>query len=450
MDIIRYLNIFAIISPFIYAVFLFVNKISLINVNKKILNNGLILINLLSLIVFGFSLFCVFCNNYEANLILPFIKYDNFLLNIEFIINKTNIAFLFYCSILAFIFSIYFKFYFKKFKKYIFEKQGFLNLFAFSIFVLYLFILSANLFTLCVFWILLTMCVYLLSVFDLFKNNTNTNIARFSKIALIGDFSFLFALVLFLKSTLAQSEACSCLKIVPIFLTIAYLVRFKIFPFMPYSTFLASSSNLLYLTAICFINTISALFLFKNTLNNFELSFQFNLIVYVLSLITVICSLIFVLFEKNIKIIFGYLIALINAFFVSLYLGFQNDILIFIYLFINLLISSILAYVFYKDKIEFSKRLIPKQKDFILEKIYIIIFEKLPLNISNLLDFADKKIIQNIMSFLILCIDFVITKIFLKFQKFKTCLKLKYILMLFAFVIIFAILTALFGGVNVK
>lgn len=471
MDMIRYLNIFAVFFPFIYGIFLLVFKISLININKKILNNGLIFINLFSLIVFSYGLYLAYNGSLELNLTLPFIKTENFLFNFEFAINKSNIVFLFYSSLIAFIFSIYLKLYFKKFKQYIFTKQTYLNIFAFSTSVLYFFILSCDILSALIFWIALSNLTYLSSAFDLNKNSANINCSRFSKIASTGNFAFLTGVLLLLKynflqngifrnltfndftqtiNTIHQISSVFDLRAIILLLSLAFLTRFYIFPFASYISFLSNSSNLVYLNVIHFVNFISGIFLFKNIIPLFIDSSRYNFCVLILCAITIITSLIFILFEKNIKIICGYLFASSNALFLSSYIYFQNNIVIYTCLLINLSIFIALAFVFYQNKNEFSKRLIKKRKGFLLEKIYIITYEKFPFLISKIIDFIDKKIIQNIAVLFVSLVDFIIVRIFLRTQKIKYHLIIKYILMIFALIAVVAISIALFGGNNVK
>ena len=52
MDIIRYSNILAILSPFFYGIILFVFKMFLININKKVLNLSLIFAAFISFFIF--------------------------------------------------------------------------------------------------------------------------------------------------------------------------------------------------------------------------------------------------------------------------------------------------------------------------------------------------------------------------------------------------------------
>lgn len=471
MDMIGYLNIFAVFFPFIYGVYLLVFKISLTNINKKILNNSLIFINLFSLIVFSYGLYLAYNGSLELNLTLPFIKTENFLFNFEFAINKSNIVFLFYSSLIAFIFSIYLKLYFKKFKQYIFTKQTYLNIFAFSISVLYFFISSRDILSALIFWISLSILTYLSSIFDLNKNSANINCSRFSKIALTGNFAFLTGVLLLLKysflqdgifknltfndsaqiiNTIHQISSVFDLRAIILLLSLAFLTRFYIFPFASYISFLSNSSNLVYLNVIHFVNFISGIFLFKNIIPLFIGSLCYNFCVLILCAITIITSLIFILFEKNIKIICGYLLASLNALFLSFYIYFQNNIVVYICLLINLTIFVVLAFVFYQNKSEFSQRLIKKRKGFLLEKIYILVYDKFPLLISKIFDFINKKIIQNTVALSISLFNFIITCLFLKTQKIKSSSIIKNILLIFALISVVAILIALFGGNNVK
>ena len=116
MDISIFNNLEAlgILAPLIFGLYLFVLRFRLSFVNKKILNWGSSLINLISLAIFLFIYFQI-KNNIITSCNLEFLSIEKFSLNFGFEIDKENILFLIFTSFLAFIISIYSKFYFELF-----------------------------------------------------------------------------------------------------------------------------------------------------------------------------------------------------------------------------------------------------------------------------------------------------------------------------------------------
>jgi len=341
MDMIKYLNIFAIFIPLVYAIFLLFYKICLLDIKKYLLKYVPILINLFSLIVFGIAYYISKNDTFEQSFVIPFLKTRDFSFDLSFLINQTNLFYFLIISFFAFIFSVYLNFYFKKFKQYIFTKQRFLSLFSLCIFNSYLLVASDNLFGLFVFLVFSSLIAYLFAYFDLIKTTINANIARFTKISLFGIFSMFCAILILFKFSALENGVYDSVnleflniekiadyihnlnltfdyKALIFALAIPVMINFCIFPFGSYSSFLSYSSNLVYLIII-FNNCILGLYLFERFFSIFKTAFDFDLIAYIVCAFGAILSLVFLLFEKSLKIIFGYLFCIINSIFVILF-----------------------------------------------------------------------------------------------------------------------------------
>ena len=234
-------------------------------------------------------------------------------------------------------------FYFDKKKQFLFTKQRFYIFLSLLASNTYLFFASSNLFQLLLFWILEGIVIFIFSYFDIFKNSANFNITRFQKIFLIGDFAFLLgALILFRYAVLQEGYISSSsldfdelnvlisytygisdsieLKLGVLGFSVAFLTRLFIFPFSCCAAFFANSSNIFFLSSVGVTYSLSGLFLFAKIFPLIELFDNFPNYLIGLFIISVLSSLIFLLFEKNIKIIFGYLISILNSIFIPTYL----------------------------------------------------------------------------------------------------------------------------------
>ena len=107
---------------------------------------------------------------------------------------------------------------------------------------------------------------------------------------------------------------------------------------------------------------------------------------------------------------------------------------------------SVLAFLFYKDKTSFSKRLINKKRGFLLESFYLLIFEKLPFGFSKILNFFDEGILDNIFIFVVKFFNLLINKIYIKLQKLNFIKVLILIFLIFSLIVLFSYLITYFGG----
>ncbi len=470
MDISIFNNLEAlgILAPLIFGLYLFVLRFRLSFVNKKILNWGSSLINLISLAIFLFIYFQI-KNNIITSCNLEFLSIEKFSLNFGFEIDKENILFLIFTSFLAFIISIYSKFYFDKKKQFIFTKQRFYIFLNILSSLSYAFLASINLFQGIFTLIIQSAIILIFSYFDIFKTPANFNITRFHTISHIGNISLLMGcLILFKYSILSQGYISSnSLKYDELNLLISYMygisssVEFKlmalsfligimtrlvVFPFSCYYSFFANSSNIFYLSTISLANNILGIFLFLKFIPLLELSNHYLLYFEFFLGFAVLISLIQILFERNIKIIFGYLTSIMNPIFIILFLNFNLKYILLSYFALNLAFILILMILFFKDKTNFKRRIINKQLGFILEKSYIVAFEVMPSKISKLFEIIDEKIIQNAFVPFIKLFDYLCT-IFVKKTSKKNIVKsIRSILIIFAIIALVAIFIALFGG----
>lgn len=466
MDIVSFIAILIIFLPLIFAVFLSYAKINLIYIKKPVLNNGLLFINLINLCFFAFNFFTRSLTKINIDFSYPIFQTQNIAFKLGCSINAENIKFLFYISIVYFLINIFSVLFFNTYKQYSFTKQRFYIFLSLIIFNTYAFLISPNIFQALLLWILQSGLIFLFAFFDIYKNSINYNITRFYKINLIGDFAFiLVALLLFKFNILSQEfipshsidfknfdELISYafgisnyvdFKILVICLSITYLNKFSIFPFNCYHSFFANSSNLLYVCLFGVANTIFSLFLLTKTISSFQLfnTFSFYFILYLI--ISAILALIFILFEKNLKIIFGHLAGAFNSIFMICYilLKCSNNVLN-IFLVLNLLFIFIVCLVFLSERINLKKRFL-HAKGFLLERIYIYLFETLPNKIGDVFEIIDKNIVQNIISFFIFIFDKICSFLSIKFINKNIFRRLCDVIVL---LIVFAILNLLLTG----
>lgn len=470
MDISIFSNLeaLAIIAPLIFGLYLFILRFRLSFINKKILNWGSTISNLISLATFLFIYFQI-KNSEILSCNFNFLSIEKFSLSFGFEINKDNILFLVFSSFLAFITSIYSKFYFDKKKQFIFTKQRFYIFLSLLSSLAYAFLASINLFQGVITLILQSALILIFSYFDIFKTPTNFNITRFHTISHIGNIAlFMASLILFKYAILSQGYISSSsikydelnllisymygisssieFKLMALCFLIGIMTRLIIFPFSCYYSFFANSSNIFYLSTISLANNITGIFLFLKFIPLLELSNQYLLYFGFFLGFAILISLIQILFERNIKIIFGYLTSIINSIFIILFLNFSLKYTILSYLGVNLGLILILMILFIKDKTNFKKRIINKQLGFALEKSYIIAFEVIPSKISKLFEIIDEKIIQNAFEPFIKLFDY-LCKVFVKKTSRKNNIKsIKSILIIFAIIALIAIFIALFGG----
>ncbi len=467
MDIGILISLVTIFAPLIFAAYLLISRIRLAFVNKNILNYGLIAINLTSLTCFTTQK-ALFLNKYNPiNLNFTFFSFDKIMLDYGITINPQNITYLLFICFIYTILSLYFKFYFDKKKQFLFTKQRFYIYLSVLIFNTYMFICSPNLFQNFIFFTLEGIIIFTFSYFDIFKSSANYNITRFQRINFIGDFSLLISiLILFRYAILSEGYINSPtlnfnelnilisytygisssveFELTAICFCLTFISRLFLFPLNCYNSFLANSSNIFYLTTIT-TNSIFGLFIFLKSTAFFDLIDNSKEYLIIYCILSAIISTILMLFEKNFKIIFGQIISIVNSIFITTFLIYEKQMLIYIYLTVNFIILFILMFLFMKDKSSLNSALIPKYKNFILERGHIFFFEKLPQKFFTIFNFIDQKIIQNLFIIPIKLINITTTLFVIKTKQKESKKYIKNILIIFALFAILAIFTALFG-----
>ncbi|MBR2068580.1 MAG: hypothetical protein IJ877_02340 [Candidatus Gastranaerophilales bacterium] len=421
-------------SPFIFSLFLILKRLNLSYVKKPILDYGLI--------------FCA-VGAFLVSAINQILKPD--ITNIFLII--ANTIFIFLC-----VFSFLF---FKHKKQFMFTRLRFNVFLSLLMSVTYLFILSQNLVSSLVFWIISGILVYIFSYFDIFKTNSDYNSNRFYSIFLTGDFCLLLAVFIFVKYAIILDNYSyfinfSDLKLVasyiignsdfeyiilPILVTIALFSRACVFPFSCLYSFLANASSLLYLVIFSVFAPLYSLILFLK-LDLFDDTY-FYCKIYLL--LAVLFILLLLPFEKHFKIIFGYLLSIANTIFIFLY--FYNETLSYVVLLLSyVLLFTVISILFLKDKLSFKRRLININNGFIQERFFIALYEKAPVKIAYLTEFLDKKIIRKIFYFFLYLID-VLSYNYMRFiQKKEIPSIIKGIMMIFALFALLSIFIGLFGN----
>lgn len=464
-------NCLFIFLPLFYAVYLLISRVKLNYVPKKILNNGFSIISFFTVIFFGTQQF-LFSNSSEAiKEKFTFFSSERFSLDFGFMLDSNNIKLLLYASITYLLLGIFSSIYFKKKKQFIFTKQRFYSFISFLAFNTYAFLTSLNLFQCYFFWVLNGILIFVFSYFDIFKNPTNYNITRFQRITLIGDFSFLCAILILFKYALLSQDHISSLSLnfdelnllvsymygisnlwefhlMIICFTITILSRFFIFPLNCYYSFLANSSNIFYLSICTCANSIFSALIFFKFVPLFKLTENYAMYLENYIIVCAIISAFLIFFEKNIKIIFGHILAIINSIFILTYFKINESLSFYIYCAANLIILLILMILFMKDKVSLERSFINKQKGFLIEKLHIFIFENLPIKISKFFNLLDEKIVQNISLIFIHIFNYLMTLFVFKTAKGHLFKNIKNILIIIALFTLFAIFIALFGRLN--
>ncbi len=326
--------------------------------------------------------------------------------------------------------------------------------------VTYLFILSENLVLAAIFWILSGIIIYVFSYFDIFKINSDYNPNRFYSVFLTGDFSLLLAVFIFVKYALISdnfsyfinfSEISSLTGyiignsdfeylLLPLCLIIALFSRAFILPFSCIFSFLSNASNLLYTVIYTTMTPLYSLILFLKLDLFSNVGYQFKIYV-IISLAVSIFSL---LFEKHFKIIMGHLLSIVNCVCILTYFYNKYAFLFVVLIYIGILLA--LFGIFLQDKLSFKRRVINIKKGFLIEKIYIFVFEILPFKIANLVYFIDKEIFGNIIKFLIYIFNVLSYRYMLFIQKKDVVSVIKGIIITFTIFALLAIFIALFGN----
>jgi len=470
MDISIFSNLsaLAVFLPLVYAIYLFCARLSLSFVNKKILNYGCAIFNLASFVIFCLTDYFALDRTQITKFDFNFFTINKFALDFGLFIDDNNITYLIFTSFLCLVISIYSKFYFDKKKQFIFTKQRYYIFLSAISFLTYFFIASSNLFQGVVALFMQSVAILAFAYFDIFKNPTNHNITRFHRIALIGNFSLLTAsLILFKYAILSEGYIesnslnhnelnvlvsymygiCSSyeFKIMTFCFILATMSRLIIFPLNCYYSFFANSSNIMYLSVSTIANNVIGIFLFLKLLPLLELIKAHIIHIELFVALGILIAIIQILFERNIKIIFGYILSAINSLFIILFLNFDIVLIQKIYFSLNFLFVGLLMYLFMIDKINIPRRIINKQVGFIIEKSHIVIFESLPDKISRILNIIDEKIIQNTTPLLIKLFNYLISLFVLKIAKTNTLSNIRNILIIFAVFALLAIFLTLFG-----
>jgi len=465
MDMINIICLLALILPLVFGMYLFFTKVALISVNRNILNYGNLAINSILFILFSILRILIFKNNLNFEYNLNNLLINGFDFNLGFLLSKTNI-FLILVSTFSFILlSLYSKYYFDKKKHFLFTKRRFYIFLSLTAFNVYLFLVSSNLFQSLIFWLIQGAVIFVFSYFDIYKKTINFNVTRLSGISLIGDISlFLFVLILFkTASVLDLNSSLNIyslkefydkiflypnlveLKIAFVCILTAISSKLYIFPFNCYFGFLIASSNILYLFISSLSNLIFGIYLLFIALPFIE-KFGYNKYLTILFVVLGLIGLFFIVFERNIKTIFGILISSINAFYIVGVLHFNNAIINTSYIILNFAILALIMKLIYSDKTILNNKLLKNKTGFIVEKTYILLFEKLPQKIYYLFDILDKTIVQNIILFFINSISGFIELFVIKVKTGDKIGYIRIILLVLAMIMIFAIFITLFGS----
>ena len=420
--------------PFIFFLFLSLKRLTLSYVNKKVLDFGLILSVIPSLIV---SVIQYLLSSKEISLFLI----------------TANIIFLF-LAVNSFLF-------FKLKKQFMFTKVRYNIFLSLLMSLTYLFILSDNLLLTLIFWIMSGILIYLFSYFDIFKTTSDYDSSRFYSIFLTGDFCLLIACILLMKYAVISNNYSYLLNFEDIKSLLSYTLgndnfefllissclivslfsRSFTFPFSCFFSFLTNASGLLYLTVYSIISPLYSLVLFLK-LDIFNSVGQYFKYYFIIALIICFISL---LFEKHFKIIFGYILSILNTGFILIFF-FNPSLALIAYAACFGLILIVLCFLFLGKKLSFKRSLININKGFIQERLFIFVSEKLPVNIASIIEFSDKTIFKNILALFIRLFDFISFHYLIFTQKRKVKSILKGILIIFSLFAILAIFIALFGN----
>ena len=154
----------AIFLPLIYGFYLLVKRVRLSFIDKKILNNSSIIINLLSLSIFTILTASIIKNDYIYSLNKNIFSFDNINFDIGINLNTENALFLIFSSFIFTILAIYSKFYFEKKKQFLFTKQRYYIFLSFISFNTYMLFLSLNLIQMLCFLILEGIIIFVFSL----------------------------------------------------------------------------------------------------------------------------------------------------------------------------------------------------------------------------------------------------------------------------------------------
>lgn len=467
MDISILISGGAIFLPLIFACLLIIANLSGQYLNKKLINWGVSVFNLISLLTFVFlKMFYLFDKN------ISFFKEitltEELKLNFGVLIDNNNIDLLIYSSLVYFLISIYSIIYFNKKKQYIFTKQRYYIFLALLSFNTYLFISGQSLMQSLFLWIIQGILIFIFSYFDIFKDYAKYNITRFYRIFSFGDILFLISVLILFKYAIfsqgyIQSTSLDYYELNELIsytygianpmefilcalgFIIAIASRMFILPFSCFYSFIVNSSNILYISIITCASSILGYVLLLKTLPIFEFIPKSILCFKILLIFSIISSIIFLIFEKNTKIIFGYILSIINSVFIYLFLTYNKAQILLAYMILNIIILIIVCYLLYKDKTTIKKHFLIKQKGFILEKTHLLIFETIPNILSKILHFINDKITKNVILFILKIFNRILSLFVLKSLRNNNFRTFGNIFIIIALVVLLTIFIILFG-----
>ena len=195
------------------------------------------------------------------------------------------------------------------------------------------------------------------------------------------------------------------------------------------------------------VNNLVGIFIFLKIIAQLELLNNSNIVFAIVLGVCSLISLIQILFERNIKIIIGYFVSIINSIFMIAFLFIQaQEIIIYSYFLFLLFLILTLMVLFSFDKVNLKHGLIEKQTGFLLEKTHILVFEKIMQKISQIITFVDETFVQNITSTIVRLIGGLVSAFAVKFSKSNGVKSIRNILIIFALFALLGIFVALFGG----
>ncbi len=465
MDTSITLAIISIFLPFCYSLFLIAKRLQLSLVNKWTLNHGFSVISLIGMVLFIVQK--IINTPYEFD--FDFFIMEKINLRAAFLIDESNIDYLIYSMLGFLLVSIFCSFYFNKKKQYIFTKQRFYTFLSLLSFNTILFFISATIVQSFVFWVLNGLIVYIFSYFDIYKSTTNYNLNRFYRVYLIGDFAFLGAILVFCRYAslsngyidpveLGYGELDSLISysyglnnyaefaLGAVCLYLASFSRLFILPFNCFYSFSINSSRPLYVTLITVANCPLGAFLFLKTLPYIELMEDNIIYLQIFIILTIVITSILILFEKNLKIIFGQIFSIINGLFILGVFFFDPLIILYIYFLATIVTTLFVWKLFLADITSLKKRPVDIKKGFLIERIHIFLFEDLPGGVSRVFNVFVKKVNFSFIPLIFRFFDIISCFIIRKFTKNSRMMTIRNILIIFALVILFAIFITLFGN----